>query len=197
MEGLKDDVIAPDKAVFSSIHEEAQRLTDLVEELLQLARADVARADLRSERIDLTQFIRQTILQFRPRLAAKSLEVTCHASDSIEVAADAARMIQVMTNLLENACRYSPPGSKIDIHAERLANFVRVRMINDAENESPDPAVIFERFQRGDSSRSRHSGGAGLGLAIVKELIQAHGGKVGSEFRSGKATFWFELPVKC
>lgn len=67
-------------------------------------------------------------------------------------------------------------------------------MINDAENDSPDRAVIFERFQRGDSSRSRHSSSAGWGLAIVKELIQVHGGKVDSEFQTGKATFWFELP---
>lgn len=197
MEGLKDDVIAPDKAVFSSIHEEAQRLTDLVEELLQLARADVARANLKYERIDLIQLIRQTTHQFQPKLTSKSLDVTCHTTSFPEVTADAARITQVMTNLLENAYRYSPQGSRIDIHAERLGQVVRVRMINDAENDSPDPAVIFERFQRGDSSRSRHSGGTGLGLAIVKELIQAHGGKVGSAFRSRKAEFWFELPVKC
>lgn len=196
MEGLRDDVIAPDKAVFSSIHEEAQRLTNLVEELLQLARADVARADLKYERIDLTQLIRQTIQQFQPKISTKSLDVTCHATLSVEVMADAARMIQIMTNLMENACRYSPAGSKIDIYSERSANVVRVRMVNDSDQEVPDPVIIFERFQRGELSRSRHSGGAGLGLAIVKELIQAHGGRVGSEFRSGKADFWFELPEK-
>jgi two-component system, OmpR family, sensor histidine kinase BaeS len=194
MEGLRDEVIASDKAVFSSIHEEAQRLTHLVEELLQLARADVARTNLRYEAIDLGQLIRQTIQSFNPRLSAKSLEVTCHASSPVEVMADSARMIQVTTNLLENACRYSRPGSKIDVYVERVANLIRVRMVNDADHEVPDTVRIFERFQRGDSSRSRHSGGAGLGLAIVKELIQAHGGQVGSEFRSGKAEFWFELP---
>lgn len=196
MEGLRDDVIASDKAVFSSIHEEAQRLTHLVEELLQLARADVARRNLKLERVDLTQLIQQTTPQFQPKLSAKSLVVTCHSMAPVEIKADAARIIQVITNLLENACRYSMTGSKIDIYVEPRGKSIRVRMINEADCDVPDPARIFERFQRGDTSRSRNSGGAGLGLAIVKELIQAHGGKVGSEFRSGRAEFWFELPIE-
>lgn len=196
MEGLKDDVIAPDKAVFSSIHEEAQRLTHLVEELLQLARADVARRNLKLDRVDLTHLIQQTIPQFQSKLFAKSLMLTCHSVAPVELKADAARLIQVMTNLLENACRYSPVGGKIDIWAEPLAKAIKVRMINDVDCDVPDSTRIFERFQRGDSSRSRNSGGAGLGLAIVKELIQAHGGKVGSEFRSGRAEFWFVLPIE-
>lgn len=196
MEGLRDDVIASDKAVFSSIHEEAQRLTHLVEELLQLARADVARKNLKLERVDLTQVIQQTIPQFQPKLSAKSLILTCHSAAPVGITADAARLIQVITNLLENACRYSPVGGRIDIYAEPLPDVVKVLMINDADHDVPDPARIFERFQRGDTSRSRNSGGAGLGLAIVKELIQAHGGKVGSDFSSGRAEFWFELPIE-
>ena len=196
-EGLRDTVIAPDTAVFSLIHEESQRLVNLVEDLMQLARADVARSSLKRERININDLIQQTIQQFRRRLDEKSIQVRFQASVSVEVDADLARIIQVLTNLMENAWRYSPVGGTIDIHIIQANSSVKVQVVNEAEEEAVDPASLFERFRRGDSSRSRHSGGAGLGLAIVKELIHAHGGQIGSQFRNGMAEFWFELPAVC
>jgi signal transduction histidine kinase len=196
-EGLRDAVIAPDTAVFSLIHEESQRLVNLVEDLMQLARADVAGASLKRERVNINDLIQQTVQQFRRRLDEKSIEVRVQASASVEVDADMARIIQVLTNLMENAWRYSPVGGTVDLHVTEGNSSIKVLLVNQAEEEAVDPASLFERFRRGDSSRSRQSGGAGLGLAIVKELIHAHGGQVGSQFRNGTAEFWFELPNLC
>lgn len=194
MEGLRDKVIVPEPAVFVSIHEEAGRLVKLVEDLLHLARADVAKSSLHPERVDLTQLIQQTIQQFQPRLDEKSIQVDFPSSTTFELDADAPRIIQVLTNLLENAWRYSPEGGTVSLRLQPERSYVRVLIVNDVEYETADPSALFERFRRGDSSRSRVSGGAGLGLAIVKELVHAHGGQVGSQFQDGKAEFWFELP---
>lgn len=195
MEGLRDGVIEPDSAMYVSIHEEANRLVKLVEDLLQLANADIAKSSLLPARVDLSLLIQQTIVQFLPRLDEKSIRVDFSSPIPVEIDADAARIIQVLTNLLENAWRYSTHGGTVSVRMQQLDSSVRVLIGNDTDDAPLDPSVLFERFQRGDSSRSRHSGGAGLGLAIVKELVQAHGGRVGSQFREGKAEFWFELPT--
>ena len=93
VEGLRDGVIAPDKAVFESVHEESLRLVHLVEELLQLARADVARQDLQTESFDLSLLIEQTLQAFQPRLQEKSLCVTTHLPQYRNLIADRQRIV--------------------------------------------------------------------------------------------------------
>ncbi len=195
MEGLRDKIIVADAAVFDSLHEETLRLVRLVEELLQLARADLAKTNLHIQRFDLAELTKQTLRTFEPRFAEKQLQVT-RSLHSTMVDADKERLTQVITNLLENALRYSPRGRMVAVSLTTVEQRVRFLIANDAEE--PIPLVsqpLFERFQRGEKSRSRELGGAGLGLAIVKELIVAHRGKVGYRFDGGKAEFWFDLHV--
>ncbi len=196
MEGLRDSVIKPKKEVFESIHEETLRLVDLVEELLRLARADTAQSSLRFVEVNLASLIRQTLERFQPRLNEKRLSSSLEFAAMVTIDADPDRLTQVFTNLFENAVRYSPLGGDIKVRLNLSLEVVRVTIVNDCDESPADTISIFERFQRGETSRSRRYGGAGLGLAIVKELVHAHGGSVGSRFQDHKAEIWLELPRK-
>jgi signal transduction histidine kinase len=110
--------------------------------------------------------------------------------------ADPEKLSQVVTNLLHNALRYTPEGGTLCISIEKMVQEVKVIFTNSGgELEEQDLPFIFERFYRGEKSRSREHGGAGIGLAIVKELIEAHGGSVGAEISQGQTRIWFSLPI--
>jgi signal transduction histidine kinase len=102
----------------------------------------------------------------------------------------------VVQNLLENAWQYTQPGGVVSIQAERLPDAVRVLFANTGgELEEQDLPFLFERFYRGEKSRSRDHGGAGIGLAIVKGLVEAHGGRVGAKLAQNMTVVWFTLPL--
>ncbi len=195
LEGLRDEVIAPEKAIFVSVHEESLRLVHLVEDLLQLARADVAVQDLSPEPFDFASLIEQILQTFMLRFAEKALRVDADLQSPVPIVADRLRLSQVLTNLFENALRYTARGGLIRIRCERQGNLIRTVISNDVEGSLDLPDSLFERFQRGEASRSRDYGGAGIGLAIVRKLIEAHLGRVGIRRNNGQAELWFELPV--
>jgi two-component system sensor histidine kinase BaeS len=195
MEGLRDKVIEPSQEVFESLHEETFRLVRLVEELLQLARADLAKSNLHSRCFDLSELVRHNLRIFEPRFAEKRFRVEQNLP-SVMIDADEEKLTQVLTNLFENSLRYGQIGGDLLIEIHHTKQRVRFEIENDLTGPEPhDSHLLFERFQRGDVSRSREFGGTGLGLAIIKELIEAHRGSVGSRFENGKAMFWFELPA--
>lgn len=196
MEGLRDKVIVADATIFDSLHEETLRLVKLVEELLQLARADLAKANLNIQSFDLAELAKQTLQSFAPRFAEKQLSVSESLPGTL-VDADKERLTQVITNLLENALRYSPHGRVVSVSLSKAGQKVRFLIANDTDALlSTLSQPLFERFKRGEKSRSREYGGAGLGLAIVKELIVAHRGNVGYRCDDGKVEFWFDLNAR-
>ena len=102
----------------------------------------------------------------------------------------------MLSNLLQNAVRYTPAGGRIDVMAERRPGDVLVSVTNTGDGiPSEDLPHVFERFYRVEKSRDRAHGGAGIGLAIVRQLVEAAGGRVGAESRDGRTTFWFSLPA--
>ena len=113
------------------------------------------------------------------------------------VDADAQRLHQVFLNLIDNAIKYTPAGSRIQISATTDNNFLKVCVADNGPGIAVEHlARIFERFYRVDKARSRELGGTGLGLAIVKHIIQAHGGKVWAESELEKGSrFYFTLPI--
>ena len=101
-----------------------------------------------------------------------------------------------MRNLFDNAIRYAPLKDVIKIRIRLYPQTVKVGYINkNIDLNSKDLPVLFERFYRGEKSRSREHGGAGIGLAIVKEIIDAHSGSVAAELKNGHFFIWFELPL--
>jgi len=115
--------------------------------------------------------------------------------EAATVWADADKITRVIRNLTDNAATYTPEGGEIEIGIETGPEAVSVYYTNNAGDVSPDDLpYLFERFYRGEKSRSREHGGAGIGLAIVNELIKSHGGSVDAGLLDGKIRIGFSLP---
>jgi signal transduction histidine kinase len=104
---------------------------------------------------------------------------------------------RVLSNLLGNGLRHTPTGGTVRLHASKAGDHVLVEVHDNGEGISQeDLPHIFERFYRGEKSRSRASGGSGLGLAIARGIVEAHGGQIGAESAAGRGTrFFFTLPA--
>jgi signal transduction histidine kinase len=196
LEALTDGVLPPTPDTFATLQEETQRLAQLVEDILQLARADAARGHLQRRPVDLPALLRQACEAFRASLEARRIALTVRAAPTPAVPADPDLLAQVLRNLLRNAVQYTPADGTLDITLAAEDGGLRARFCNSgAEIQADDLPYLFERFYRGEKSRSRTHGGAGLGLAIVKELVQAHGGEVGAAIHDGRTCVWFTLPL--
>jgi len=196
LEGLLDGVVPPSKENFQLLHEETIRLTLLVEDMLQLAYADSARSDLRPTHFSVTESIRKLYASLKSSFMGKNIDVIIQKDGDDRVWADVEKISRVLNNLLQNALQYTPVESRVAVKVKRTSGFVTVTVTNPApEISNGDVPLLFERFYRGEKSRSRDLGGAGIGLAIVKELVEAHGGSVGAEQIDGRIRIWFQLPA--
>jgi len=197
IEAFSDGVMAPSKEALESLYEETLRLAKLVEDLLQLARADASRGTIRRQRINLQELVSQVLELFQPKFAEKEIVVEVDLSRAGDrLMADPEKLSQVVSNLLQNACQYTPRGGHVRVFAERPPGKIKVSFANTGDGiADEDLPFIFERFYRGEKSRSREHGGAGIGLAIVKELIEAHRGEVGANNTATETHVWFTLPA--
>lgn len=198
LEALNDGVLPPAKETFSLLQDETLRLVQLAEDVLDLARADAARGDLRVGPTDLRAEIESALGAFSRTFTQKAIAVQVHApGGALTVAADRRRIARVLRILTENAAQYTPQGGRLDVRIEAGSPLFRVEYRNSGgELSAEDVPFIFERFFRGEKSRSRQHGGAGIGLAIVKELVEAHKGRVGADLAGDEVCIWFELPVE-
>lgn len=196
LEALNDRVLPLSDKTLSLLQDETLRLVQLVEDVLQLARADASHGKLNLERTDLKEMIDTTVKSFSRQISQKSVTVNVDMPEKIPtVSLDKDRIARVIRNLTDNAVRYAPEKDSIQIRMESDPLKVTVEFINNGGDlTSEDLPFIFERFYRGEKSRSRQHGGAGIGLAIAKELVEAHQGTVGAELISGRFRIWFELP---
>lgn len=197
LEAFDDGVLAPSKETLQSLHEETLRLAKLVEDLLQLAKADAARGSLRRQEVLLQELIVRSLDLFRSQFNTRGISVETQLTNGADrVMADPDKLAQVVRNLLQNALQYTPPGGRVRISSERLPGTIKLIFGNTGEEIArEDLPFIFERFYRGEKSRSREHGGAGIGLAIVKELIEAHGGHVEAESSPVETRVCFALPA--
>jgi len=197
LEALTDGVAAPTKETFELLQEETMRLIQLLEDVLRLAKADAARTDLHKKEVRMEDLILQELDIFRPQFDSKRIRIeTQFDKDANRVLADPDKITQVVTNLLQNARQYTPTGGFVRISTEQASGEIKVVFVNTGgEVSQKDLPFIFERFYRGEKSRSREHGGAGIGLAIVKELIEAHDGHVGAEISDKETCIWFSLPM--
>jgi len=177
---------------------EVERLTRLVNELLDLSRIESGAVKLELAEVELPELIGDAVEAFSGQAQEKEVRITVDVpGDLPSVRADADRVYQILVNLLSNALRFSPPAGEIGIRAQADSGYVRVR-VKDAGPGIPADQLgrIWERFHRADASRARQDGGTGLGLAIVRSIVEAHGGKVSAESEVGSgSTFSFTLPV--
>ncbi len=196
LEGLSDDVIPPTPETFRMLEQEVLRLVHLVEDLQQLAKADAAKAFLDRQELSLHQLLGQIMDLYRPNFLDKQIDVQWRLEPGTDsVVADSDKLLLAIRNLADNAWKYTPNQGRVTISTERTADGIKTVFANSgATIAAHDIPYLFERFFRADRSRSRDAGGAGIGLAIVKELIEAHGGTVGSESDDSGTRVWFTLP---
>ncbi len=178
IEGMIDGVYPPDATHLTQLLDETHHLSRLVEDLRTIANAEAGSLDLRKERVDLAELIRD---------AATSLDVPIEVDVPAELPAidiDPVRIREVLLNLLSNAARYTPSGTPVTIHAEAEPKRIVIRVIDRGSGIAPEELPrIFERFHKG-----RDSHGSGLGLAIARQLVVAHGGEIHVESEVGKGT---------
>ena len=135
---------------------------------------------------------------FRSQFEAKGVDVDLMGVDPmIQVYADPDKLSQIVRNLMQNAVQYTSSGGKVKIFTRHMDRQIRVVFANTGvEVDEQDLPFIFERFYRGEKSRSREHGGAGIGLAIVKGLVEAHNGNVGAQIQDNETHIWFSLPME-
>jgi two-component system, OmpR family, sensor histidine kinase SaeS len=201
VEALQDGVVE-DKETYrtylGTIQSESIRLGHLINDLFELSRLDAGVEEFQPEAYPLEDLIVEKLQSFALQFDQKKLQVTVQMPDmSPVVQIMPFKIKRVFANLLENAIRYAPEKSQIQILvASHNDPFVEVSIVDQGEGIGEmEQAQLFERFYRTDKSRNRHSGGAGLGLAIAKSMIELHGGTVGVESVKGRGSrFWFTLP---
>ncbi|MFF6999560.1 sensor histidine kinase [Streptomyces sp. NPDC008313] len=187
--------VGPDtRHALGRIESEAGRMTLLVEDLLLLARLDAGRP-LRFEQTDLVPLVVDTVSDARAagRDHVWRLELP---DEPALVSADAARLQQVLVNLLANARTHTPPGSTVTARVRHRGPWLCVDVEDDGQGIPAELLPhVFERFARGDSARSRATGSTGLGLAIVQAVVAAHDGAVTVDSVPGRTVFTVRLPA--
>ena len=175
---------------------EVDALTQMVEELLELSRIESGQAPLRLVPTPVAEIVIPPVDRLRPQAERAGLELTVLLPPELpQVLADAERARLVLTNLLHNAVKFTPPGGRIVTAARSQVESI-VFSIQDTGVGIPaeDLPRIFERFYKAD--RARSGGGTGLGLAIAKHIVQGHGGRIWAESIEGQgSTLYFTLPV--
>jgi two-component system phosphate regulon sensor histidine kinase PhoR len=177
------------------IASETERLSRLIEDILELSKIEAYKANLELTSVSLRDLVCESVQQLAETAEKKGLTLSSAFQDDFQVAATRDGLKQVLLNLLQNAINYTPEGGKIEVSVKEYPRQVVVR-ISDTGIGIPaaDLPRIFERFYRVDKARSREAGGTGLGLSIVKHLIESFGGSVWAESKPGKgSTFYFSL----
>jgi two-component system OmpR family sensor kinase len=199
LRALLDDVYPLEKAEIAGLYDETRLLSRLVDDLRELAQAEAGQLSFNLRPTDVRDVLRTTVANFEPAAEAKAIELTVKVADGLSpVTSDPDRLAQVLRNLLTNALRHTPEGGQVAVSATTAGDVVEIAVTDNGEGVAPeDLPHVFDRFYRGDRSRSRAEGGAGLGLAIVKALVEAQGGQVRatSDGPGQGSTFRFTLPV--
>jgi heavy metal sensor kinase len=184
------------RASLAVILEEGRRLSRLVDDLLNLARADAGHVKLRVEEFYFNDLLAECCRSVQPLAAARSIELDCRAPGDVPFRGDQDLLRRLVVNLLDNAIRYTPSGGKVSAALEASGPEVRLAIADTGCGIAPESAPhIFDRFYRADKGRSREDGGFGLGLAIVKWIAESHHGAIDLATQPGAGTtFTITLP---
>ncbi|MBI3942736.1 MAG: HAMP domain-containing protein [Chloroflexi bacterium] len=183
MEGLVDGVLPADPATFLDIQREISRLQRLVNDLLELSRAEAGQISLEIQPAAVSNLIHTAADRLQPQFDDKGVDLDVAVSQDLPlVRVDPGRLAQVLLNLLGNALQYTPSGGRVTIRAWHEGHAIAIA-VQDTGIGIPAEALphIFERFYRVDKSRARTGGGSGIGLTIARHLVEAQGGRIWAE----------------
>jgi two-component system sensor histidine kinase SenX3 len=194
---LDEDDPAITKRLAERLASEAFRVGNTIDDLLELSRLEVA-TGLANDEVAVAQFVGEATDRVRPAAEQRGIDITvAPAPERLTVIGDRRQLVSAVTNLVDNAVKYSEPGSNVSVRARTDGTWVDVT-VRDHGMGIPrrDLERIFERFYRVDRARSRDTGGTGLGLAIVRHVASNHRGEVRVESREGVgSTFTLRLPA--
>jgi len=200
LEGILDEVYEPTDEHIGVTLAETRLLARLVEDLRTLSLAEAGQLPLVWEPVDVTELLADVFTSFSGQAGAAGIDLRVETEgdpSAMTITADVGRLDQVLSNLAANAVRHTPSGGVITLRAEPIPDGVRI-VVQDTGEGIPeeDLPYVFDRFWRGDRSRSHASGaGSGLGLAIARSLVEAHGGRIWAESLPGQgALFALQLP---
>ena len=195
IEAAQDEMLPlPDN--LAAMHDEAVRLTRLLDDLARLADAEQPGLLLDKQPVDLAQIAQTTATTFAPQFAEAGIAFASHGEPAW-VSGDAGRLEQIVANLLSNALRYTETGGEVTLSVAHTDGEAILEVSDTGIGIAADDLRhIFTRFWRGDRSRSRATGGTGIGLAIVRELVRAHDGRIDVDSTPGQGSrFHVTLPA--
>ncbi len=200
MEGAEAHLPMEKRSEFLRIvHEEAQRMGELISGLLELSKIEAGVVTLDRARISLNTIVQECLLVLKPRLDELAMGVDCQLDPGLPLAyLDPDRMKQVVLNLLDNAIKFSPDGSEIGVRTRKGDGAIELRVRNpSSELKEGDLTRIFARFVQRDGSFTRRHGGVGLGLDLVRAIVERHGGRIWGEFPvPGQVEFIAEILLR-
>lgn len=197
MEGLEDGVMAANPATYHLVHQEADRLRRLVQDLQELSRIEGGQIALNLRSHAPAELVKFATDRLTPQFADKNIALHVNLPPTLPcVYADLERTGQVLMNLLGNALQYTPAEGRVEVSAQAVDHEVRFAIKDSGVGlTEADLSKIFQRFYRVDKSRSRASGGSGIGLTIARHLIESQGGTIWAESAGPNlgSTFYFTL----
>jgi two-component system phosphate regulon sensor histidine kinase PhoR len=198
VETLEDGAIDDrenNRRFLSVIRRNAERMHALIADIAELSMIESGAVTIDLKRVRLAAIVDEIFTSLSSKAAERGVELVDRVDPEVRVAADPARLEQMLTNLIDNAIKFNQTGGSVTVHSEETADRVLISVSDTGEGIMPEHQHrIFERFYRSDRGRSRDIGGTGLGLAIVKHLARLHGGEVSVRSRLGEgSTFTIEL----
>ncbi len=186
VEAILDGVVTDEETVgryLRTMHAGTKELSRLIDDLFELSRIEAGALTLAPEPASVADLVSEALGRMAPQAAARGVTLGGHAAPDLPlISLDARQIGRVLTNLIDNALRHTPAGGRVMVAASRAGGAVRVEIADSGEGiAAADLPHVFDRFYRGDKSRSRDGGGAGLGLAISKGIVEAHGGAIWAE----------------
>lgn len=201
IEAINDGVVTEESTVRryqTLIAQESTYLGRLIDDLFELVRIESGSLDLHPAPVPLGELVHETVDALQIHATARGVRLEAVDSTPIPpISIDGPQMQRVLVNLVGNAIRHTPEGGEVRVEVGREDGHIHIAVSDTGEGIAAEHQPhLFERFYRGDKSRSRDTGGAGLGLAIARGIVEAHHGTINVQSEPGKgATFLIELPA--
>lgn len=202
IEALADGLVSDEDTrlrYLRTAQRDIQSLSHLIDDLFEMAQADAGGLKLELEQGSMADLISDTLERFSAQARQQGIALEGSVAPGADtVRMDIQRIGRVLSNLVTNALRHTPPNGRITLTSALQGGALLVRVQDTGEGIRPeDLPFVFERFYRGEKSRSRSTGGAGLGLAIARGIVEAHGGSIDIESQPGEGTMvWFTIPLE-
>ena len=195
-QGGAGEINSQQKEILKIVEEQVEHLDHLIEELMDISKIETGKFKVKIERLDIGNLETKVLNSFKQAADDKEITLKNEVSSKLpDVSADKTRIIQVLTNLLGNAIKFTPERGIVSVSAQEKEDTVEIS-ISDNGIGIPEDKVgrIFDKFYQADSTNKRKYCGCGLGLAIVRHIIELHGSRIGVESKIGKGSrFFFEL----